>query len=141
MTQPQSAAKARILVVEDDPAITFGLSTNLSFEGYTVDVTDSRAGAIARAGAATPDLIVLDLMLPDGSGFQVMDDLRKKGYAGRILVLSARLEETDKVTALRIPGRKSTDLVVVCMRTHMKIFTFPKFSAASQSFRHTIGRP
>jgi DNA-binding response OmpR family regulator len=100
---------ARILVIEDDPAISFGLKTNLSFEGYTVDVAETRAAAKVRldeggapAALDLPDLIVLDLMLPDGSGFEVMEDLSRAGYGGRLLVLSARKEETDKVSALRM---------------------------------------
>jgi DNA-binding response OmpR family regulator len=92
----------RILVVEDDPAITFGLKTNLSFEGFRVEVVDSCAAAVARAAAEPPDLLVLDLMLPDGSGFHVMEELARQGYTGRILVLSARMAETDKVFALRM---------------------------------------
>lgn len=92
---------ARILVVEDDPAISFGLKTNLSFEGHEVEVAECRADALERAAAAAPDLVVLDLMLPDGSGFEVMEDLSRLGYGGSILVLSARKEETDKVGALR----------------------------------------
>jgi len=96
------APRPRILVVEDDPAITFGLRTNLSFEGFDVEVVDTRAAAVERALAEPPALIVLDLMLPDGSGFDVMEDLQRGGYTGRILVLSARAAETDKVIALRM---------------------------------------
>ena len=66
----------RILVVEDDSAITFGLKTNLSFEGYAVEIVETREHAIERALAEPPDLLVLDLMLPDGSGFEVMEDPR-----------------------------------------------------------------
>ena len=98
----------RILVIEDDPAISFGLRTNLSFEGYSVEVADTRAAVAERLRQGGPsaqelaDLVVLDLMLPDGTGFEVMDDLHRAGYHGRILVLSARKEETDKVGALRM---------------------------------------
>jgi DNA-binding response OmpR family regulator len=67
-----------------------------------VEVVDTCAAAIERASAAPPDLMVLDLMLPDGSGFEVMEELGRSGYTGRILVLSARIAETDKVLALRM---------------------------------------
>ena len=92
----------RILVVEDDDAIIFGLRTNLSFEGYQVESVNTCAGAVERALEFQPDLIVLDLMLPDGSGFEVMEGLAKAGFDGRILVLSARIAETDKVSALKM---------------------------------------
>jgi len=96
---------ARILVIEDDPAISFGLRTNLSFEGHTVEVAETLAAATARLGcppADLPELVILDLMLPDGSGFEVMEEMARTGFAGRVLVLSARKEETDKVSLLRM---------------------------------------
>ena len=102
MATTEGRAGTRILVVEDDPAITFGLKTNLTFEHYEVEIVETRAAAVARAQAFQPDLIVLDLMLPDGSGFEVMEELQRVRFPGSILVLSARMAETDKVTALRM---------------------------------------
>jgi DNA-binding response OmpR family regulator len=93
----------RILVIEDDPSIVFGLRTNLSFEGYEVDTAEDPDGAIEAARRQRPHLVVLDVMLADGgSGFQVIERLRADGYAGPILMLSARSAETDKVSALRL---------------------------------------
>jgi len=93
----------RILVVEDDPAIVFGLKTNLAFEGYEVATAEDLQGALDEAARAAPDLVVLDVMLAGGSsGFEVIERLREKGFGGPILMLSARSAETDKVSALRL---------------------------------------
>ncbi len=93
----------RILVVEDDPAIVFGLKTNLSFEGYEVATADDMDSALVAAERESPDLVVLDVMLARGaSGFDVIERLRADGFLGPILVLSARGAETDKVSALRL---------------------------------------
>ncbi len=93
----------RILVVEDDPAIVFGLKTNLAFEGYEIATAIDLAGALAAAAEQPPDLVVLDVMLAGGtSGFEVIERLRASGFGGPILMLSARSAETDKVSALRL---------------------------------------
>ncbi|MSP61994.1 MAG: response regulator transcription factor [Myxococcales bacterium] len=93
----------RILVVEDDPAIVFGLKTNLAFEGFEVSTAEDLQGALDASARAAPDLVVLDVMLAGGStGFQVIEALRAGGFGGPILVLSAREAETDKVSALRL---------------------------------------
>jgi DNA-binding response OmpR family regulator len=93
----------RILVVEDDPAIVFGLKTNLAFEGYEVVTADNVATALAAAETTPPDIIVLDVMLAGGgSGFEVIEALRARSFDAPILMLSARSAETDKVSALRL---------------------------------------
>ena len=93
----------RILVVEDDPAIVFGLKTNLSFEGYEVVIADDLPTALSASDRVQPDLVVLDVMLAGGSsGFEVIEALRRRGFHGPILMLSARGAETDKVSALRL---------------------------------------
>ncbi len=92
-----------ILVVEDDPAIVFGLKTNLVFEGFSVATAVDLDSALRAAEEQPPDLVVLDLMLAGGSsGFAVIESLRGRGFRGPILVLSARGAETDKVSALRL---------------------------------------
>lgn len=92
----------RILVVEDSADLAFGLRNNLEIEGYEVDVaTDGRQGLeLARAG--NPDLIILDLMLPEMDGFRVLRELRSEGRNMPVLVLTARGEEADKVRGLKL---------------------------------------
>jgi len=90
----------RILVVEDDPAILRGLSDNLRLESYdVVTAADGEAGD-RLAHEARPDLIVLDLMLPKLSGYELCRKLRSEGLTTPILMLTARGEEADRVLGL-----------------------------------------
>jgi two-component system KDP operon response regulator KdpE len=89
----------RILVVDDDPQILRALRINLRARKYDVDVAADGAGALRTAAAHPPDLIVLDLGLPDMDGAEVIRGLRGWSTVPNI-VLSGRAEGTDKVTAL-----------------------------------------
>jgi len=93
---------SRILVIEDNRDLAFGLRNNLEIEGYEVETAeDGRAGleAIARA---EPDLVILDLMLPELDGFRVLRSVRRDGHTTPILILTAKGEEADKVRGLRM---------------------------------------
>ncbi|MGH7675490.1 MAG: response regulator transcription factor [Gemmatimonadales bacterium] len=92
----------RILVVEDNADLAYGLRNNLEIEGYAVDVAADGTRGLTRARAARPDLIVLDLMLPGLDGFRVLRTLRAAGLAMPVLILTARGEEADKVRGLRL---------------------------------------
>ncbi len=96
--------KARILVVEDDPSIVFGLERNLAFEGYEVEVeTDGEAGL--RSALNSPaDLIILDIMLPKVNGYEICRTIRRHGFRTPIIFLSAKSQEIDKVTGLDLGG-------------------------------------
>jgi len=88
---------ATILVVEDDPAMLAGLKDNLEIEAYKVlTATNVRQGRVA-ALQGQPDLIVLDVMLPDGDGVSLCRELRAQGLQQPIIMLTARGEEMDKV--------------------------------------------
>jgi DNA-binding response OmpR family regulator len=92
----------RILVVEDNQDLAYGLRNNLEIEGYQVELAaDGRAG-LASARRAPPDLVILDLMLPELDGFRVLKALRAESAALPILILTARGEEADKVRGLKI---------------------------------------
>ncbi|HWS36291.1 MAG TPA: response regulator [Actinoplanes sp.] len=89
----------RILVVDDDPQITRALRINLKARGYDVDAAPDGAGALHLAAHTHPDLVVLDLGLPDMEGTEVIAGLR--GWtAVPIIVLSGRADSADKVAAL-----------------------------------------
>lgn len=92
-------AGPRILVVDDDPAILRTLRTNLTARGYEVTVAETGEEALHQSLELPPDLVILDLMLPNLSGLDVGRKLRSES-AAPILVLSARGEERMKVRAL-----------------------------------------
>jgi two-component system, OmpR family, alkaline phosphatase synthesis response regulator PhoP len=92
----------RILVVEDNPDLAFGLRNNLEIEGYAVDVADDGYKALTRARTLRPDLIILDLTLPGLDGYRVLRTLRDEGNATPVLILSAHGEEADKVRGFRL---------------------------------------
>ena len=90
----------RILVVEDDPAILRGLSDNLRLESYEVVTAGDGEAGDRLAHEARPDLIILDLMLPKLSGYELCRRLRSEGLTTPILMLTARGEEADRVLGL-----------------------------------------
>ncbi len=91
---------AKILIVEDDRAILLGLKENLTFEGYGV-VQETRGDeALDRVASEKPDLLILDIMLPGISGFEVCRRIRKNDRRLPILMLTARSEDVDKVMGL-----------------------------------------
>jgi two-component system, OmpR family, alkaline phosphatase synthesis response regulator PhoP len=90
----------RILVIEDDLSILTGLSMNLKFEGYEVlQAQDGRTG-LQRALDERPDLLVLDVMLPQMNGYEVIRELRQRGRDIPVVMLSARGMEQDKILGL-----------------------------------------
>lgn len=91
----------RVLIIEDNRDLAFGLRNNLELEGYAVVTAASGSEGVERATQWRPDLVVLDLMLPGMDGFEVLARLRKDGFAGPVLILTARGEEVDKVRGLR----------------------------------------
>ncbi len=96
---------SRILVVEDNADLAYGLRNNLEIEGYEVDVAVDGEEGLRRArdhNEAAPDLILLDLMLPKLDGFRVLRELRVGGVDIPVLVLTARGEEADVVRGLRL---------------------------------------
>ena len=83
-------SKASILVVEDDPSIRFGLTEVLTHEGYEVAVWPEGNGVLEAVTESLPDLIVLDVMLPGVSGYEIARELRKQGCRIPVLMLTAR---------------------------------------------------
>ncbi len=90
----------RILLIEDDPSIQRGLELNLKLEGYQVKVEPDGASGLKTAAAWKPDLVLLDVMLPVLSGYDVCKELRRQSATLPILMLSARGAEMDKVKGL-----------------------------------------
>ncbi|MFL1873971.1 response regulator [Hansschlegelia beijingensis] len=90
----------RILVVEDDPLLMDGLRVGLALAGATVDAASTRADAEAALATSSFDAVVLDRMLPDGSGLDLLKGLRAKGDHTPILLLTALDETADRVDGL-----------------------------------------
>ncbi|GMV07151.1 MAG: DNA-binding response regulator [Gemmatimonadota bacterium] len=93
---------ARILVVEDNPDLAYGLRNNLEIEGHVVSVAEDGLEGLEAARTLAPDLVVLDLMLPGLDGYRVLQALRGEGSQVPVLILTARGEETDKVLGFRL---------------------------------------
>lgn len=91
------AAGARVLVVEDDPNLRLTLVDNLEEEGYAVQAASTLAEARAHWKATPFDVVVLDIMLPDGDGYSLCREMRQAGTTSRVLMLTARTLEDDVV--------------------------------------------
>lgn len=96
--------EARLLVVDDEPNIRDLLATSLRFAGFEVFTASTGNEAIREATEHQPDLVVLDVMLPDMDGFTVTRRLRDRGEQYPILFLTARDETQDKVAGLTVGG-------------------------------------
>ncbi|ROO53000.1 winged helix family two component transcriptional regulator [Micromonospora sp. Llam0] len=97
-------ASARILVVDDQPNIVDMLVTVLTFHGFAVDSATTVAQAEQLAESERPDLVVLDVMLPDGDGFDLCRRLRQRGHRFGIVFLTARDARRDLVSGLTLGG-------------------------------------
>jgi two-component system alkaline phosphatase synthesis response regulator PhoP len=95
-------ATAKILVVEDEPNMVAGLRDNFEFEGYQVITARDGVEGLQRALDESPDLVVLDVMMPRMSGLEVCKQLRAKRGSIPIIMLTARGQEVDKVVGLEL---------------------------------------
>jgi len=94
----------KVLVVDDEPSIRDLLSRQLRFAGFSVAAVGNGNDAVIAAEKSSPDIILLDVMLPDMNGFSVTKAIRAKGIDVPVLFLSARDEEADRVTGLTVGG-------------------------------------
>src|SRR5438105_138644 len=94
--------KAKILIVEDDPHIALGLEEILKSDGFAVSVCARGDQAEEAIGRHQPDLVILDVMLPGLSGYDVCRGLRKKGIEVPVVMLTAKGQEMDKVIGLEL---------------------------------------
>jgi len=98
----QSSARRRILIIEDEPDLVRGLRDALEFEGF--DIISSGVGreGVKLARERAPDLVLLDLMLPDMNGFAVCEEIRAQSPLVPIIMLTARSQENDKIRGLEV---------------------------------------
>ncbi|HEQ72207.1 MAG TPA: response regulator transcription factor [Spirochaetia bacterium] len=91
-----------ILVVEDDPAILTGLRDLLTHEGYAVTVARDGVTALALFKKKCPDVVLLDIMIPEKSGYDVLREIRRTDPRTPVLMLTAKGQEVDKVVGLEL---------------------------------------
>jgi two-component system, OmpR family, response regulator len=96
--------EARLLVVEDDPNIVELLSASLRFAGFSVQTAANGGAAVEAARESRPDLVVLDVMLPDLDGFEVVKRMRAEGVRTPVVFLTARDATEDKIRGLTLGG-------------------------------------
>lgn len=94
--------KKTILVIEDEPQIVLGLKDALEFEGFRVISADNGKSGISLAKQERPNVVLLDLMLPDVNGYQVCEELRRHDAFMPIIMLTARSQEADKIRGLDV---------------------------------------
>lgn len=92
----------KILIIEDEPSLVFTLKDTLEAEDYEVSVVTDGADAVDSVQELEPDLMILDLMLPNVSGYDICREIRELKYTFPIIMLTARDQEIDKVTGLNI---------------------------------------
>lgn len=103
-TVPKDHGFASVLIVEDEPSLVDILAITLRFHGFTTTVATTAAQAIERARERPPDLVLLDVMLPDGNGWQVCRDLRAEHDDIAVIFLTARDSSNDIVGGLTVGG-------------------------------------
>ncbi len=119
----------RILLIEDEPGIVLTLTDRLTREGYSVEsATDGESG-LERASREPFDLLLLDLMLPRMSGFDVCRELRKRGIETPVIMLTARGQVVDKVVGLKLGAddyvTKPFEMVELLARIEAKLRRAP----------------
>ena len=122
---------AEVLIVEDDQAMAVALRDGFEYEGFRVQVARDGSAGLQLATDGAPDLIVLDVMLPKMSGFDVCKQLRSAGNQTPIIMLTARGQEIDKVVGLKLGA---DDYVT-------KPFSFMELMARVEALLRRVQRP
>jgi two-component system, OmpR family, response regulator len=101
---PNNRESVSVLIVEDEPSLVDILAITLRFHGFATQVATTAAQAIDRAREQRPDLVLLDVMLPDGNGWQVCRDLRAEHEDIAVIFLTARDSSNDIIGGLTVGG-------------------------------------
>lgn len=99
---PESESTSRVLIVEDDDAMSVALADGFDYEGYSVELARDGEEGYRLATEESPDLIILDVMLPKMNGLDICRKLRDEGSGVPIIMLTARGQEIDKVLGLKL---------------------------------------
>jgi DNA-binding response OmpR family regulator len=93
---------ARVLLIEDNTDLAAGIAYNLRLEGFDTRAVESGNEGLAQIRGWSPHVVILDLMLPDTDGYQLLEVIRAEGNRVPVLVLTARADEADKVRGFRL---------------------------------------
>ena len=128
----------RVLLVEDEPGLVLTLTDRLRAEGYEVGAATDGPSGFERATSEGWDVILLDVMLPGKSGFDVCRDLRQKGVTTPVIMLTARGQIVDKVLGLKIGAddylTKPFDMLELLARIEVQLRRTPASSSAPHVF-------
>ncbi len=135
---PAPGVPRRILLVEDEPGLVLTLTDRLASEGYDVESANDGDQALSCARQRRFDLIILDVMLPRRSGFDVCRSLRQEGNQTPIIMLTARGHVADKVTGLRFGAddyvTKPFEMVELVARVEAQLRRAPAISSLSSAY-------
>lgn len=92
----------KVLVVEDEPSLIFTIRDTLESEGYDVVVSEDGTHALEMVKEHKPDIMILDIMLPGKSGYEVLEEVRKEKFTFPVIILTAKDQEPDKVKGLNL---------------------------------------
>lgn len=132
--------KRRILLIEDEPGLVLTLTDRLTREGYDVEAAQDGLTGLDKAVAGSYDLVLLDVMLPGRSGFDVCRDLRQRGVDVPVLMLTARGQTIDKVVGLKLGAddylTKPFEMMELLARLEARLRRAPAPAAANgQGYR------
>lgn len=129
----------RILIVEDEPAITTGLRDDLELEGYSIDICDNGEDAISRVFEQPYDLMILDVMLPGKDGYDVCREVRGKKPGLPIIMLTARSHEAEKVLGLELGADDYVTKPFSPLELRARIKALLRRSAGQESTQYAFG--
>ena len=131
---------ARVLLIEDEPGLVLTITDRLKSEGYDVASAPDGVSGLERASREAWDVILLDVMLPGKSGFDVCRDLRQRGVTSPVIMLTARGQVVDKVLGLKLGAddylTKPFDLLELAARIEVQLRRAPATGATT---RYTFG--
>jgi len=133
----------RVLLIEDEPGLVLTLTDRLRSEGYQVDHSADGTSGLERAASEAFDVILLDVMLPGSSGFDVVRDLRNRGVMTPVIMLTARGQVADKVVGLKLGAddyvAKPFDMMELIARVEAQIRRAASGARTVTAQRHTFG--
>lgn len=130
----------RVLIVEDNADLAAGIEYNLNLEGYETCIAEDGRRALTVAEQWVPDIILLDLMLPELDGYQVLQTLRGRGVKTPVVILTARGEEADKVRGFRLDADQYVTKPFGVLELLERVRALLRRSAREQSTSPTLLR-